>query len=184
MRCFFAIELDEITREILVKEQNRLKSKAIRANFTRRDNLHLTLRFMGEIAPAYFPVLKKISDFVAARSHSFELALSKPGAFVRGHKSIIWWGIRHNDQLDTLQNSLEREIQQNGFPGEFKPYTPHITLAREFVSNLDTKRLMQESNPFDHSFIANRISLMESTRIDGKLTYICRYSSVLPGDAL
>ena len=69
MRLFYAIELDEGTRRLLHEKQNQLKEKAAKANFTRLENLHLTLRFMGEMDVA--PVLKQILDLVASRMEAF-----------------------------------------------------------------------------------------------------------------
>jgi hypothetical protein len=56
MRIFYAIELDEKTKALLSKEQDRLKTQALKANMTRTENLHLTLRFIGEVNPSYIPV--------------------------------------------------------------------------------------------------------------------------------
>ncbi len=172
MRLFYAVELDEGTRNILAQKQAKLKSRALKANFTRSGNLHLTLRFMGEVEDAYLPVLKKILEAAASKCKAFHLKMSSPGVFERGHKSIVWWGIDPNEELYRLQAILEEEIRLNGFPAETKPYRPHITLAREFVSNGDIKGIIGELKPLDHTFQVSGISLMESCRVDGKLTYL------------
>jgi len=173
MRIFYAIELDEKTKDLLSKEQTKLKTKALKANMTRRENLHLTLRFIGEVNAAYIPVFTNILNAVASKCFPFQLTLSGPGAFARGHKSIIWWGIEHNAALHELYNELEDQIRRNGFPAENKPYTPHITLAREFTANEGSAEgVLKNIKPFSHSFSVKSISLMESTRIDGKLTYV------------
>ncbi len=179
MRLFYAIEFDEETRNILLREQGKIKSRAIKANFTRRENLHLTLRFMGEIESMYLPVLRKIQDYVTGRSVPFKLILSGPGVFVRGHKSIVWWGIRNEDHLIDMQKNMEEEIRRNGFPKEVKPYTPHITLARELVSNENIKDVIKGLQPLNHTVEVKGISLMESTRVNGVLTYISRYCTWL-----
>lgn len=179
MRLFYAIELDDKTRRLLQEKQNLLKSKALKANFSRIENLHLTLRFMGEVSEAYFPVMKKILESVAGKMKAFQLELTEPGLFERGHKSIIWWGIRKNEALYRLQKMLEEEIRLHGFSLETKPYSPHITLAREFVSDHNIKELLQKLTWINHPFDVTGISLMESTRVDGKLTYLRRSYSAL-----
>lgn len=179
MRLFYAIELDDSTRGLLADSQDRLKTKALRANFTRTENLHLTLRFMGEIESGHFAVLKKIQDHIAGKFPSFRLELSGPGVFERGHKFIVWWGVKDNAQLNSLQKALEQEIRLNGFPPETKPYSPHITLAREFVPEDSIKNVMILLQSANHQFYVSAISLMESTRVDGKLTYLCRYRAEL-----
>jgi len=174
MRIFYAIELDEETKDLLSKEQTKLKAKALKANMTKRENLHLTLRFIGEVDPVYLPVFQNIQNVVASKCSPFKLTLSEPGAFARGHKSIIWWGIKPNAALNQLYKDLEEQIRKNGFPAEYKPYTPHITLAREFAANEgNTEGVINNIKPLSHSFSVKSISLMESTRIDGKLKYIC-----------
>lgn len=179
MRLFYAIELDERTRQLLFDNQSKLKGKALKANFTRAENLHLTLRFMGDIEDAYFPVLKKMQDFVASKAEAFQLELSGPGVFERGHKSIVWWGTKKSEVLSRLQKNLEEEIRANGFPAETREYSSHITLAREFVSTDSIRNVMNLLQPIEHQFYITGISLMESTRVDGKLTYLCRYRTEL-----
>ncbi|NLY18046.1 MAG: RNA 2',3'-cyclic phosphodiesterase [Clostridiaceae bacterium] len=183
MRLFYAIEFNESIKEELVKVQSELKRKAKKANFTRKDNLHLTLRFIGDIKGADFPVLTKIQSAVAYENEPFLLKLSEPGIFKRGNKFIVWWGIHESDQLIKLQGKLEEEIRLNGFPAEYKPYRPHITLAREFTSDENIRDIIREFEPITSTFEVNFISLMESLRTDGRLTYICRNKTRL-GKAL
>ncbi len=185
MRLFYAIELDDSTRLLLADNQSRLKTKALRANFTRTENLHLTLRFMGEIDTGHVEVLKRIQDHIGSNFPSFGLELSGPGVFERGHKSIVWRGVKDSAPLYSLQKALEQEICLNGFPPETKAYSPHITLAREFVSDDSVKNVLNLLQPVNHQFYVSAISLMESTRVDGKLTYLCRYrTKLLPDKAL
>lgn len=180
MRLFYAIELDEATRKLLVDVQTALKQKAVRANFSQAGNLHLTLRFMGEVEPGHLEVLKRIQEDTAAKFKDFSLELSSPGAFERGHKSIVWWGLKKNEQLFSLQRALEAEIRANGFTPELKPYSPHVTLAREFVG--DVKNILSSLSPIQHQFHVPVISLMESTRVEGRLTYLSLYRSQLLSD--
>ncbi|NLG88588.1 MAG: RNA 2',3'-cyclic phosphodiesterase [Clostridiaceae bacterium] len=180
MRIFYAIEFDEKTKELLSREQEKLKTRALKANMTRRENLHLTLRFIGEVNPSYIPVFTNILNTAASKCSPFQLTLTGPGAFIRGNKSIIWWGVEHNAALHQLYNDIEEEIRRNGFPPEQRPYTPHITLAREFTANDgDAKGVINDIKPVNHSFPVKSISLMESTRIDGKLKYICLCNAAL-----
>ncbi|MBP7175421.1 MAG: RNA 2',3'-cyclic phosphodiesterase [Thermoclostridium sp.] len=179
MRLFYAIELDDSTRGLLADNLNKLKPKAVRANFTRAENLHLTLRFMGEIETGHVVVLKKILDYIAGRFSAFCLELAAPGVFERGHKSIVWWGLKGNEQLNDLQSALEQEIRLNGFTAESKPYSPHITLAREFVSQDSIVNVIKLLPTLNHSFHVGAVSLMESTRQEGKLKYLCRYRAEL-----
>jgi 2'-5' RNA ligase len=180
MRIFYAIELDEKTKALLSKEQDRLKTQALKANMTRTENLHLTLRFIGEVNPSYIPVFTNIQNAVASKCSPFQLSLTEPGAFIRGNRSIIWWGIEPNAALHRLYKEIEEQIRKNGFPAEQRPYTPHITLARDFAARTgNTEDVLNNIKPLNHSFSVKSISLMESTRIEGKLTYIRLCSAAL-----
>ena len=78
-----------------------------------------------------------------------------------------------------LQRDLEKEITVNGFRPENRPYKPHITLAREFIPKGDIYKTIKEAGVLQHKFNIKSISLMESTRMNGKLTYLCRYRTEL-----
>ena len=179
MRLFYAVEFDEKTKDVLIARQSILKSNSVKANFTRRENLHLTLRFMGELAHADFTELQKIQDLVSKRHSPFELEISNIGVFERGQKSIVWAGIKENQNLLQLQRDLEKEITVNGFRPENRPYKPHITLAREFIPKGNIYKTIKEAGVLQHKFNIISISLMESTRMNGKLTYLCRYRTEL-----
>lgn len=179
MRLFYAIELDDNIKDSLIARQAMLKQNAGSGNFTYRENLHLTLRFMGEIEAADFSVLTKVQDAVATKNEPFSIELSEPNTFSRGNKYIVWWGIRRNASLFKLQKDLEGEIKAKGFPEELKPYNPHITLAREFTTNENIKDILREMGTLSGIIKAENISLMESMRKDGRLVYICRNRTTL-----
>lgn len=183
MRLFYAVEFDQKTKDILVAKQDILKPNAVKANFTIKENLHLTLRFMGEVADPEFPVLQRIQDLVSKRHDPFMLEISGAGVFERGNKYIVWAGVKKNENLISLQRDLENEIAAHGFSPENRPYRPHITLAREFLPNGDIKKIMDEVRLLQHKFSVKSISLMESTRIDGKLVYLCRCKSDICADS-
>jgi len=66
MRCFFAIEFDEETRQVLTGIQNALRGSGISGNYTRPPNFHLTLKFLGEISPSMLPRLERVMGKVAS----------------------------------------------------------------------------------------------------------------------
>ena len=86
---------------------------------------------------------------------------------------IIWSGLDYSENLLKVYNELQTELE-NILPNiEKREYSPHITLVREAGYSEDTLDFLS-SIRLDHQFRASGISLMESTRIDGKLTYIRR----------
>lgn len=177
MRLFYAVEFDEKTRDILVSKQNLLKSRAVRANFTMRENLHLTLRFLGEVPSSDLPVLTGIQDLVSKRHGPFKIEISGLGTFVREKGGIVWAGIKYSEALLAFQRDLEKEIAKKGFRPENRPFKPHITLAREFIPDGSMDKTIKESGDLQHEFEVKSISLMESSRVNGKLVYTCLYNT-------
>lgn len=173
MRVFFAIEFNNNIKNYLESVQNDLNKYCIKGNFSRKDNLHLTLKFIGEVDSDKLNTLKEVLNNVALTNSPFTLYLDSIGKFNKGNKSIIWSGIKKEDNsLLHLYNSIEGALSKEGFKKESRNYSPHITLCREAIINKDyikeVDNLIIEKLPIE----IKKISLMESTRINGKLTYI------------
>ena len=144
--------------------QDRLREKG-RGNFTREENLHLTLAFLGEVPAARLDEVKRAMDAVTVRS--MKLNFAHVGCFVRD--SELWWiGADDNRTLSGLQRALVNELRAADLPVDSKKFRPHITLAREMhIGNINRKELLPEAFATEVS----AISLMVSERISGRLTY-------------
>lgn len=77
--------------------------------------------------------------------------------------------------LEKLYLALELELEKIGIEKEVKPFNPHITLAREATLKEDFIILKQNTKVENREISVENISLFESTRINGKLTYIPLY---------
>lgn len=174
MRCFIAIEFDKKTRNILAKIQEDLKDQGIKGNFTLNENLHLTLKFLGEIDRSIYSDICNLIKKVSAEHKLLVLELGRLGKFDKGRKKIIWAGLLDKKNLISLYKDIESELEGIIPIKKGDYYIPHITLVREatLVSN-DILNIEMREKP-GYSFIASGISLMESTRIDGKLAYVRR----------
>lgn len=166
MRLFIAINFDEQTKDAILTVQRRLREVG-RGSFSHPDNLHLTLAFLGEIEPGHVKEVQEAMD--AVKVPSLELQFTHTGYFRRDGGDIWWLGLALNDGLSVLQKELSDRLTKKGFPLEHSRFSPHITLARRFTieDTLDKDALMGE--PF-HTCVAS-ISLMQSERLNGKLTY-------------
>jgi RNA 2',3'-cyclic 3'-phosphodiesterase len=132
MRLFVAITLDETIKENLIPIQESIKKYQPHAKLVERENIHLTLRFLGEIAEATLPqVFEALS--VAHDYESFEMELKNIGAFPSAKKPrIIWIGCEDNDSvLNKLYQSIESGLRAIGLPPDDKAFSAHITLARD-----------------------------------------------------
>lgn len=170
MRLFIALNFDNSTIDRLVDQQESVKHVAVRGNYSHRDNLHLTLAFIGERPVEDVPVLGKIVDSI--EDPSFPMSLDHRGYFARNGRDIWWVGIAKNPQLESLQRNLVHLLRSAGFPIEKRKFTAHITLSRDTRLARAEDHILLAGPIHPIRTTAKRISLMESTRIDGRLTYL------------
>ena len=91
--------------------------------------LHLTLRFVGEVPLAEAEDLA--AELGRVRASAFTLRLAGVGHFERkGRPHTLWAGLAHSPGLAALQAKVERACQRCGLPPEGRKFAPHITLAR------------------------------------------------------
>ena len=158
-RTFIAIELPADVRARVAQHIACLRHELpdVRASWSRDDNLHLTLKFLGNVPVADIP---RVSEAVASATKSvssFELTFSNCGTFPpHGRPSVLWIGagsagkrgpqpgspagvlvlpassaqLPSPSELARLYNSIENELDAAGFPRERRPFRPHLTIAR------------------------------------------------------
>jgi RNA 2',3'-cyclic 3'-phosphodiesterase len=133
-RVFCAVELPPQVRARAADHATRLRNRSteVRASWPRADNLHLTLKFLGETAQARVEALSNAASRAALSIRPFDLTLEGAGAFPpRGSPRVLWLGINDaSGGLVKLQSQLEDECEAAGFAREERPFHPHLTLAR------------------------------------------------------
>lgn len=175
MRVFLAIEFSNEIKRYLYDIQNIIKEYSTSGNFTSEGNFHLTLKFIGEIKDNELNKLKKAVDSIGDRQESFQIRFKELGQFPRGNKKIVWVGLESNETLSELYSKLEEELAKEGYPKEERSFTPHITLGREIRLEEDFENVVNKVKIGNVEMHVNKISIMESTRINGKLTYVPVY---------
>lgn len=158
MRLFIAVHFSKELKEVLLTAIADMKHQAVSGNFTRPENLHLTLAFIGESENVV--ALKRVIDQCTVPA--FELAISGTGTF----GNLFWVGVEKNPKLKALAESIQNELRKNGFTIEERAFKPHITLARQLL-----KQGPFSINVRRTAMTVGRISLMKSERIDGQLIY-------------
>ncbi len=124
IRLFLALEIPERVRERLAA----LGGGVPGARWMSDDQLHLTLRFIGEVDEN---VAHDIDDtLVGLRAPGFTLEFAGVGEFGSKTPRALWAGVRPNDALMHLQRKIETVLQRIGLPAEERKFTPHVTLAR------------------------------------------------------
>lgn len=168
MRLFIAIKLKEDIKEKLYQFQSYLKKQGIKGNYSHRDNLHITLAFIGEVDKEQYS--KIIDAFSKETYDKADCSIDGLGNF----GSLLYANVISNEGLEKLASSVRKTLECNNVQYDKKKFKSHITLIREYSlpNNIDIKTL-GEKLKFDNIF--SSIILYESTRINGKLTYIERY---------
>jgi len=124
IRLFVALDLPEDIRARLLALQGGVPG----ARWSTNEQLHLTLRFIGEVDG---DVARDIDDALAiVRAPAFSLEISGVGEFGGKNPRALWAGVKANDALMHLQRKIETAMQRIGLPPEQRKYSPHITLAR------------------------------------------------------
>jgi 2'-5' RNA ligase len=95
------------------------------------DNLHLTLRFLGDTEDSQLISIYKELELLIPRYDQFSLNIEGLGLFgKRFAPKILWAGVRIPQNAYDLVESIEEIVCKEGFAGETRPYSPHLTLAR------------------------------------------------------
>ena len=135
MRCFIAIDIGEQLRKALGNLQEQLQSKAdIRksdAKWVRPENVHLTLKFLGEIKDERSIDVCDIVKEVTSRHKSFELDIEQVGHFGGRSARVLWVGMGDGkEDLLNLQKDLDEQLASAGWPKEGREFSGHLTLCR------------------------------------------------------
>ena len=131
MRLFTAILFDENIKDDLYDTVRKLQNLA-EGNFTLKDNLHLTLNFIGETDR--LEAVKQVMDHSVneTRAKQIELSIQGLGKFKRREGDIYWIGVDKEDTLWKIQRDLAKKLIAAGFTDvEDREYTPHLTLGRK-----------------------------------------------------
>ena len=132
MRSFIAIKLSDEIKENINKFVYRLKETNADVKWIETDNLHLTLKFLGEIEDKLIEEIKKEVENVIRNFSKFEISLQNTGKFPeRGKARVIWIGIKKGDKnITDLISNTENSLVRFGFKKESRNLTPHITIGR------------------------------------------------------
>lgn len=156
MRLFVAINLAENMKEAIMDLQDSMMFSGVQGNFTRPENMHLTLAFIGDYPdPVY--VAEAVGELETA---PFRLSLEGLGSFGR-----LWWvGTGVSDPLMKLTRTLRHRLADADIPFDHKKFKPHITIVRnprgaaDYRPGREAERLKRASMTVDH------ISVMRSDR--------------------
>ncbi len=161
MRTFIAIDLPEhLKAEIFKKAENLYGKKLFYGNITDKNNLHLTLRFLGEVSSDKMEeVIRKIQEL---KLKKFSCSTGKIGFFDdESHIRIIWIELI-SDEFNKIDTEISKAFVE--FPSDYGKFSPHVTMAR-VKSVINRKELIEELKKINLrkiNFDVNEICLMKS----------------------
>ena len=157
MRLFVAIELSEEMKTAATETMHALKKQGVKGSYVPKQNLHLTLAFIGETKDA--ASVKEALKSVKVKP--FRLSLSDMGTF----EDLLYVGLKGNQGLSAAVKDVRAALDAAGIGYDRKKFVPHITIIRKTAGSWK-----QVPAPKGEMMV-NRISLMKSELKDGKRVY-------------
>ena len=135
MRVFIAIDIGDDIRAALSNLQQQFQSKVdikkSDVKWVDPKNIHLTLKFLGEIKDEKVVEVCNITKDVAGRHNSFELDVESVGCFGGRSARVVWVSVgQGSDDLLRLQEDLDQQLASAGWPKDTRKFTGHLTLCR------------------------------------------------------
>ncbi len=144
MRTFIAIELSDEIRSSLLQIESHLKYSGADVKWVDVGNIHLTLKFLGDITEEKCEKIKSILDEIAKNSKSFEISIKDIGTFPNiNYPRVIWVGLdKGSSESKALAERIEEETLKVGAQKEARPFAPHLTIGR--VRSPKNKEVLKE----------------------------------------
>ncbi len=154
MRLFIAILLDENMIDSLTAMQDEIMGMGVSGSYTRPENMHMTLAFIGEYddPEGIVEIIKKVPF------KSFDIKVNGYKPF----KDMFFANIEENESLHDFVKRLRHALVENDIPFDRKKFMPHITLARHVKGGKDMT--FTQDYPDEESMRVRGISLMKSER--------------------
>ena len=133
-RTFCAVDLSDEVRARFEEHIARLREEVpdAAASWSRVENIHLTLKFFGNVEVDRIPAISAAATRTTGPFSKFDIGVGNTGVFPRPSRpQVLWIGINDpSGNLSALQKQLEAECATAGFPKEDRAYHPHLTIAR------------------------------------------------------
>lgn len=162
MRLFIGIYPPKEIIEYIYSIEEHLISKGIIGSYTKKENIHLTLKFLGETEESKIEDIKKI--LTNYKKLNVNLKIDKISYFKRNNQAILWIGFcGDTEKLKLHSVNLNNDLFNLGFQKETKKFKPHITLARKIKLDNLSLRIINSIEIKDLSFKVDKINLIKST---------------------
>ncbi len=167
LRTFVAVNLPDDLRAAIGSFIDTLRGTVRGVKWVKDGNLHLTLKFLGDVEQQALPVITGALDGALAGQRAVPVSLRGAGVFPpRGRPRVVWLDMADGAEgLALLQRRCEETLDPLGFPAEGRPFTPHLTIGRArdlrdprpLLESLDAMKARKWGD-----FVADRVHLMRS----------------------
>jgi 2'-5' RNA ligase len=133
VRAFIAIDLPPNLQDRLSQLSNAMKKEMgdVPIRWVATENMHLTMKFLGDVSLNNLDVLTNILIREAAVREPMVISLGGVGAFPKMRRPrIIWAGMEAPPELASLQRGIDKQTARVGYAREQRPFSPHITMGR------------------------------------------------------
>jgi len=132
IRSFVAVSISGEIRKLAGALMETLAGEVHGVRWVKPENLHLTLKFLGDLSEGQLPDLKVALDAAAGRHRPFSLGFGGAGVFPpRGRPRVVWIDLAAGGgEMTALQADVEEGLEPLGFPPGKRPFSPHLTIGR------------------------------------------------------
>ena len=165
LRIFIAIELPDSLKKEINSLTESFKGIHAPVRWVPVKNIHLTLKFLGEITENQLETAKEVSKRVAPNYTSFSIQPKGCGAFPNLRRPRVFWvGLEEPKELLNLQKEIEDTLAKEGFPVEERKFSPHLTIGRA-KGTKNIEKLAEKIEKLDfvsEPFLVNSFVIIES----------------------
>lgn len=164
LRAFLAAELPTNLQDAIETATSGLR-QALGIDLVRWvpvRNIHLTLKFLGDVSPSSLDLIKHMLQTEATQHPPFEASIQDFGCYPDARKPrILWVGLQAPQSLMSLQRDIEAASARLGYPSEDRGFSPHLTIGR-VRQNAATSELQKIRTEVEHT----QVGVLGSTRIE------------------
>ena len=166
IRTFVCVEIPESVKGRIAELQRGLRRAEAQVSWTKPSNIHLTLKFLGDVTPQRIERVIGAVERAASPIAPFEIEVGGAGCFPSPRSPrVLWVGLTGlTDALKQLHAGIEDELYGEGFPRESKRFSPHLTIGRVRAPK-NASRLAEEllATGFEaERFLAREVIVMRS----------------------
>lgn len=178
-RAFIAIDLPQeiLDRMEQVVELLQESRKDLPVRWVPTENIHLTLKFLGDVSDSNYEMLTRILVVEAANNQPFPLSVGDLGAYPNMRRPrVIWVGVEAPTEMMVLQRAIDTETARLGYPSEKRKFSPHLTLGR-----VDRNASTREVKDIGQVLKKNEVGFLGAARVEEIHLY---RSDLQPGGAV